>query len=109
MYMDMYMHMYMHIDMYVHMYMYMGTCARTCHAHAHARAQAKRAGPFQPLLQMLLSMGLRTEAARGICGDATLEGPYRRRLSKLLKQAAVSRRQRALSRANPAAFVPYTQ
>ena len=47
-------------------------------------ADAKQAGPFQPLLNVFLQMGLRTETARRICEDPTIEGPYRRRLSKLL-------------------------
>ena len=48
---------------------------------------------------MLLAMGLRTESARRICDDPTLEGPYRRRLHKLLDHRsaleAETRRRRA--------------
>ena len=47
-------------------------------------ADTKRAGPFRPILNLLLSMGLRTEAVRELVGDDTLEGPYRRRLLKLV-------------------------
>ena len=46
---------------------------------------AKRAGPFQPILRLLLRMGLRTEDVQRLVGDPTLEGPYRRRLTKLVQ------------------------
>lgn len=42
----------------------------------------KHAGPFRPILKLLLRMGLRTDAVRQLTGDDTLEGPYRRRLQK---------------------------
>ena len=74
-------------------------------------AHAKQAGPFQPLLQMLLQMGLRTEKARRICKDATIEGPYRRRLAKLLDhklaqdaERETDLRQRMSRRVSPLAY-----
>jgi hypothetical protein len=61
-------------------------------------AEAKKAGPFrQMLLPMLLSMGLRTQAARELCDDPRIEGPYRRRLGRLLEcmeEGADARRRR---------------
>ena len=45
---------------------------------------AKKAGPFQPVLRLLLRMGLRTRVARQLVGDDTLAGPYLRRLQKVL-------------------------
>ena len=73
-------------------------------------ADAKQAGPFQLLLQMLLQMGLRTETARRICEDPTIEGPYRRRLTKLLDHrvamaAEARQRRRTRSRAGPSPLV----
>ena len=69
---------------------------------------AKEAGAFQPLLQMLLWMGLRTESARSLFDNPTLEGPYRRRLGKLLDHKlardAESRRRRSL-RASPLVYM----
>ena len=69
-------------------------------------AEAKRAGPFQPLLQMLLRMGLRTDAAQALCDDDSLEGPYRRRLGKLLDiRIAQEEEARERRKARPSALV----
>lgn len=46
----------------------------------------KRAGPFRPLLRLFLRMGLRTDTVRQLIGDEKLEGPYRRRLQKLVSR-----------------------
>ena len=45
--------------------------------------EAKRSGAFKQVQQLLLDMGLRTEEAQRLADDPTIEGPYRRRLSKL--------------------------
>eukprot|EP00965_Chrysotila_dentata_P219566 6191218-Pleurochrysis_carterae.AAC.2 len=48
--------------------------------------EAKRSGAFQPVQNLLLDMGLRTEALRALIDDQSIEGPYRRRLSKILSE-----------------------
>ena len=48
--------------------------------------QSKHSGAFQQILSLLMDVGLRTEDARRLMGDQSLEGPYKRRLSKLRAQ-----------------------
>ena len=45
--------------------------------------EAKRSGAFKQVQELLLDMGLRSEEAQRLADDPTIEGPYRRRLSKL--------------------------
>ena len=45
-----------------------------------------RCGAFQQVQQLLLEMGLRTEEAQRLADDPSIQGPYRRRLSKLSAQ-----------------------
>ena len=46
------------------------------------------AGPFQPIMRLLLRMGLRTDAVQELMRDDTLQGPYRQRLAKLVDRPA---------------------
>ena len=55
---------------------------------------SKRSGAFKQVQELLLDMGLRTEEAQRLADDPTIEGPYRRRLSKLRGQMPSHRRRR---------------
>ena len=47
---------------------------------------AKRAGPFKPVLEMLLKLGLRTETLRRLLDNDELEGPYRQQIRQVLRR-----------------------
>ena len=47
---------------------------------------AKRAGPFRPVLEMLLRLGLRTETLRRLLDNDELEGPYRRQIREVIRE-----------------------
>ena len=48
--------------------------------------EAKRAGPFGPVLEMLLKLGLRTETLRRLLDNDEIEGPYRKQIRQVIRR-----------------------